>query len=401
MNRTDSVTRTRLTVLMQARPSVVSASVVGGVMRRPLGWRLTVIVLVWIAANFVGHQSRVAGQQPGTFPPAELIRPSATPAESGKLPIEGMFLLDEANVPIYVPPLSYESYLDLERGAKSQTRRYIFESVKIDGRVEGNRAELTVEVRVAVDATGDETVEIPLAMENFHLLGTAEFFSGAETGNKLAISVDENTGNCELIASVKEDSVVGFRMQMSARVETESIHWLDFRLPPAPIIINLTSDSRDVVGQIPNRDDEVIETTTDESGRSQFKVESSGGRFTLQWGKLDRPVSMPLLESTSVIAMQWNSPQDQLIQNVKMTVRDSRGLISTFRLRLPEGATLRDDPKLITSGQFGQFVELSKPDPADKELFQITIPVEEREKTIALEFRLEIPSDSPTAGNEL
>lgn len=385
------------TALMQACQSIAQASVVRG---RVCVWLLCFVVS-WVALGGVVIPSRVGGQQPGTFPPAELIRPSATPAESGKLPIQGMFLLDEADVRVYLPPMSYEAYLELERGAKNRTRRYIFERVKIDGRVEGNRAELTVEVRVAVDATGDETVEIPLAMENFHLLGAAEFFSGAENGNKLAISVDEDSGSCELIASVAEDTVVGFRMQMSSRVETQSIHALDFRLPPAPILINLTSDSRDVVGQIPNRDDEVIETTADASGRSKFKVESSGGRFTLQWGKLDRPVSMPLLESTSVIAMQWNSPQDQLIQSVKMTVRDSRGPISGFRLRLPKDASLRDDPKLITSGQFGQLVELSKPDSADKELFQITIPVEEREKTIALEFRLEIPSDSPTAANAL
>ena len=341
------------------------------------------------------------GQPPGTYPPADLVRPSATPAESGKIPIKGFLFLDASGNPILEPRMTYERLRELESGANNRTRQYVFDGVKIDGRVDGSRAELTVEVRVEVDATDGERIEIPLAMENFHRLGPVEFFSGAEDGNRLAVSVDENSGDSKLLASVQQDTIVGFRMQMSARVETDSVHSLDFRLPPSPTIINLTSDSRDVVGQIPNRDDEVIATTTDDAGRSQFKVESSGGRFTLQWGKMDRPVSEPLLEATSGISMQWNSPQDQLILNVRMTVKDSRGPISSFKLHLPKDATLRDDPKLITSGQFGQFVEYSRPDPADRELIQLTIPKVERRQSIALEFRVEIPSDSPSAKNAL
>ncbi|QDV46471.1 hypothetical protein Enr13x_63800 [Stieleria neptunia] len=383
MNRTDSVTNIFSAALMSA--GSIAASVLG-----------SAGVLLWLV---IGGPSQ--GQPPGTYPPAEILRPSATPAESGKLPIKGMMFLDVSENAIYAPGMNYERYLELERGGKNQTRRYVYDTVKIDGRVDGNRAELSVEVRVVVDATGEETIEIPLAMENFHRLGPVEFFSGAENGNKLAVSVDQDSGDYELLASVAQDTVVGFRMQMSARVETDVLHALDFRLPPAATEINLISDSRDVVGVIPNRDDEVIETSTDNTGRSQFKVISSGGRFTLQWGTMDRPVSVPLLEATSGIAMQWNSPQDQLLQNVKMTVRDSRGPISSFKLRLPPGASLRDEPKLITSGQFGQQVELSKPDAADDELFLVTIPKFERRQSIVLEFRLELPSDSPTVKKPL
>lgn len=392
MNRTDSVTSRPTTTLMSVRGTIASRRAVSGT----FAWVVLLMLACWL-----GIESPGWCQPPATYPPAEKIRPATGPPRSGDLPIQGIMFLDKFSVPVYQPPMTYEEYLALERGGKSQTRRYLFESVKIDGRVEGNRAELTVEVRVAVDATGGETIEIPLAMENFHLLGPAEFFAGSKDGNKLAVSVDEDAGNCKLIASVKADTVVGFRMQMSSRVETEPVHSIDFRLPPAPVVINLISDSRDVVGQIPNRDDEVIETSTDPTGKSQFKVESSGGRFTMQWGRTDRPVSMPLLEATSAITMQWNSPQDQLIQNVRMTIRDARGPVADFNLRVPQGATIRDDPKLITSGQFGQLVELSQPDPNDKELFQITIPKAEQEKTIALEFRLEIPSDSPSAEKAL
>lgn len=383
MNRTDSVTNIFSAALMSAGSIAASVLVYAG---------------VWLSLALGGPSH---GQPPGTYPPPEILRPSAPPAESGKLPIKGMMFLDVSENPIYAPGMNYERYLELERGGKNQTRRYVYDTVKIDGRVDGNRAELSVEVRVAVDATAEEMIEIPLAMENFHRLGPVEFFSGAENGNKLAVSVDQDTGDYELLASVARDTVVGFRMQMSARVETDVLHALDFRLPLAATEINLVSDSRDVVGVIPNRDDEVIETSTDNAGRSQFKVISSGGRFTLQWGTMDRPVSVPLLEATSGISMQWNSPQDPLLQDVKMTVRDSRGPISSFKLRLPPGASLRDEPKLITSGQFGQQVELSKPDADDDELYLVTIPKFERRQSIVLEFRLELPSDSPTVKKPL
>ncbi|WP_182868111.1 hypothetical protein [Stieleria mannarensis] len=388
MYRTDSVTNLFSATLMPA----------GSIAASLLRW---VGMVVFVASVWGGGGVPSYAQPPGTYPPAEILRPPSTPAESGKLPIKGMMFLDVSENAIYAPGMKYEQYLELERGGTNQTRRYVFDTVKIDGRVDGNRAELSVEVRVAVDATAEETIEIPLAMENFHRLGPVEFFSGAENGNKLAVAVDQDSGDYELLASVAKDTVVGFRMQMSARVETDVVHALDFRLPASATEISLVSDSREVVGVIPNRDDEVIETSTDEAGRSQFKVISSGGRFTLQWGTMDRPVSVPLLEATSGISMQWNSPQDPLLQNIKMTVRDSRGPISSFRLRIPPGASLRDDPKLITSGQFGQQVELSKPDAGDAELFQVTIPKFERRQSIVLEFRLEIPSDSPTAKNPL
>jgi hypothetical protein len=337
------------------------------------------------------------GQPAGTYPPPEVVRPPAGSEASGKIPLKGILLLDVSGNRVFMPGLSYERVYELESGATSQTRRYLFDSIKIDGKVEGSRAELTVEVRVEVEATGGETIEIPLEMENFHRLGPTEFFAGREGDNEFAVAVDEETGSYELIANVRKETVVGFRMQMSARVETEAAQSLDFRLPPSPTTVELLTDMQGVAGEIPNRDDEVIRTATDESGRSRFTVESSGGRFTLQWGKMDRPVTTPLLEATSVISMQWNSPQDQLIQSVRMTVRDSRAPISGFSLRLPDKAVLIDRPKLGSSGQFVR----AEASPEDPQLYAISIPRSERRTSYVLEFRVEIPSDSPGAEKPL
>lgn len=366
----------------------------------PLTFSLMLVARGFVQALVIGvlMGCGVATAQPaGTYPPPEVVRPPNGPEDVGKIPLKGVFLLDVSGNRVFMPGLTYERVYELEYGATSQTLRYLFDSIKIDGKVDDNRAELMVEVRVEVESTGGETIEIPLEMENFHRLGPTEFFAGQQDNNEFAVAVDEDTGSYELIANVKKDTLVGFRMQMSARVETEAAQSLDFRLPPSPTTIQLLTDMRDVVGEIPNRDDEVIRTSADESGRSRFTVESSGGRFTLQWGKMDRPVTTPLLEATSVISMQWNSPQDQLIQNVRMTVRDSRTPISGFSLRLPQDAVLIDRPKLSTSGQFVR-AESSENDP---QLYLVSIPRVERRTSYVLEFRVEIPSDSPQSEDPL
>lgn len=372
-------------------PKAIGVPTVVGVRRVCVS--LCGVLAVW-AVLFAGELS---AQPPGTYPPPEVVRPSAKSDESGKIPLKGILLLDVSGNPVFIPGLSYERVYELESGTNNQTRRYLFDSITIDGNVEGGRAELTVEVRLQVEATAGETVEIPLVMENFHRLGAPEFFSGVEPGNEFAVAVDEDSGNYELLAKVQQDTLVGLRMKMSARVETEAAQSLDFRLPPAPTRIDLLTDMEDVEGEIPNRDDEVIQTRTDESGRSRFLVDSSGGRFTLQWGKIDRPVTTPLLEATSVITLQWNSPQDQLIQNVRMTVRDSRAPISTFTLRLPPDATLVDRPKLGSSGQLVR----AEADANDPQRYQVTIPRVERRTSYVLEYRVEIPSESPQSEKPL
>ncbi|MCC9602812.1 hypothetical protein LOC67_19855 [Stieleria sp. JC731] len=344
----------------------------------------------------------VLAQPPGTYPPPEVVRPPATSAavEPGKIPIKGMFVFDVSKAPIYLPPMTYEKWWQLEQESENQTRRFIFESVVIDGRVEGNRADLSVEVRVSVDATDDETVEIPMSMENFHRLAPAEFFLGQDNDNKLALDIDQQSGVQQLLAAVKTDTTVAFRMQMSARVENDGFKSLEFRLPPAPTQIKLLTDASDVVGQILDRDDEVIETSAEAAGRTRFNIVSSGGNFTLQWGKQDNPVVTPQLESTSDVSVTWNSPQDQFVQNVEMTVRDPRGPISSFQLQLPENASLYENPRLIGGGQFGQ-LETSEVSADRPGLYLVTIPKVERQKSLAISFRVELTSDAPSAASPL
>ncbi|MEO1526035.1 MAG: hypothetical protein AAFX06_11405 [Planctomycetota bacterium] len=340
-----------------------------------------------------------SAQPPGTFPPAEVVRPAANGAESDQLPIKGFYFLDATKNPVLVPGMTYERLTELDSESNRQSRRYIFEQVKISGRVEGSRAEMMVEVQLDLESTGGEILAIPLRMENFHRISPPEFLEGSDGDGTLAITTEESTGGYLLLASSSADKKISFRMRMSSRVDAGSASVMQFSLPTAPVVVELTTDSRDARGEIMNRNDEVLETRQDKSGRSQFLVESGGGRFTLRWGAIEQQDAVPLLEASTKMTMRWNSPQDQPIQIIQMVVRDLRESIERFQLRLPNDAVLLDAPVLANSGQA---LDFSKPnEQRDPQLYEIVIPKEEQRQRIDLNLELHLPLDEPATSREL
>ncbi|MEL6104756.1 MAG: hypothetical protein AAFU85_01910 [Planctomycetota bacterium] len=344
---------------------------------------------LWVSLVVV-QVGALRAQPPGTFPPSDLVRPPSESAESDQLPIQGFYFLDVSKNHVFATGMTWERYNELVSESNRQTKRYIFDRVKITGRVEGNRAEMLVEVELELESTGGETLAIPLRLDNFHRISPPEFLVGSDDDTTLAITIDDSTGGYLLLASSQSDKKITFRMQMSARVDSDS---LQFSLPNAPVFVELTSDSRDARGEIINRNDEVLLTRKDKSGRSQFVVESGGGRFTLRWGAIEQTESVPLLEASTKMTMRWNSPQDQPIQVVQMVVRDLRESIERFRLRLPEDAVLLDAPVLANSGQA---LDSIKPDETnDPQLYEIVIPKEEQRQRIDLNLELHIPLEEP------
>ena len=344
----------------------------------------------------MAFSARVSGQPPGTFPPPDLLR--SPERSSSELPIKGFYLLDESKSRVLVPGMTYERYRELTTEEQRQTRRYIFDQIKIDGRVEGQRAEMVVQIDLSLRSSGDETISIPLQLSNFHRISPPEFLDGIEETDSLAVTVDDQTGDYLLLASVKNDTRVSFRMRMSARVESGTSSSLQFSLPTAPVKISLSSDALEATGEIVNRNDEIVQTRYDKSGRSEFLIESGGGRFTLRWGTVEQSESAPFLEAETKMVMRWNSPSDEPIQNVQLVVRDLRDSISKLQLRLPDDAVLLDAPILATSGRV---VEYTSPDPNDGQLLELNIPREEQRQRIDLELDLHVPLDSVEPGREL
>ncbi|MEM6468904.1 MAG: hypothetical protein AAF802_04995 [Planctomycetota bacterium] len=369
-------------------------------MRRVISVGLVVFTAV-VCALFA--ESRVAtAQPPGTFPPPEIVSPSSREDSEG-LEVGGFLLYDELGIPILMPRASFEEaerLFEMKSNELGRRRLYFFEGVQIDGAIAGERAELSVQLELRIEATRGETIEIPLAMENFHRLGAVEILAGADTAKQLDVGVDGANGGYQLVANMPKAGMVKLKMKMSARIETEGTRRLDFRLPAAPTQIAVSTDQRNAVATIPNRDDEVLSSETDEAGRSRFVIESSGGRFTLQWGAIERAVTVPLLDSTSSVQMVWNAPEEQLIQTVRMTVRDERRPIASLPIRLPPNAVLRDEIRLVSGGQFGQALEFTNPDPKTPELLQISIPKVERRQSATLEFQFELPVPKAPSGEQ-
>ena len=143
-------------------------------------------ICTWITV-LVGVCGNTWAQPPQMRPPVPGVEPPAAENGSGDLSIQGLVFLDAYGVRIYMPRISYERFLEFETGASDAERRWSFQRVKIDGRVSGDKADLNVEVRIQVDATDGDTIEIPLAMENFFSLGPPAFFQGDDAGNQLRI----------------------------------------------------------------------------------------------------------------------------------------------------------------------------------------------------------------------
>lgn len=365
--------------------------------------RLTALTfyLLVCGLSFSGGQPCQA-QQPDNFPPEELVRP-AKETSSGQLPIRGIMFLDNSGNPVYWPDMTYERILELEAGPQNQTRNYIIDSVQIDGKVTGESALLDVRMKVRINATGTESIEVPLGLQNFHRTAEPTFGGDSKQANRLAVAIASEAGPHTLVASVPKDSVIDLRMKMSARVDRTVGSALEFQLPAAPAVVNVQTDSPDAIGKIVDRNAEVMESSKGNQGKVKFRVESNGGRFTLQWIPPQTEQTVSLLESDTKVSVRWNSPQDPIIETVRMTIRDSNSPIKSFDLRLPVGGKLLERPKLLPNSAVpddagGTPLESAAVGPNQTELLRVTIPESRQSQLLTVEFRLELPSNPAATG---
>ena len=80
-------------------------------------------LIVWCSLTALLVQPRVFSQPPGTYPPPEIVRQPIAPttSESGKIPIKGILCFDINKSPIYLPPMTYEKWWQLEQESENQT----------------------------------------------------------------------------------------------------------------------------------------------------------------------------------------------------------------------------------------------------------------------------------------
>ena len=356
------------------------------------------IALVWLAALSVTSIS-VDAQPPGTPPPSQILSDDQSDSQDG-IPIRAFMFLSESGNRVMMPSLTWEEFerfLNLDAGMDTGRQKYSYQSLEIDGTSDPERAELDITLRFSLEPTEGRWVSIPLRMGNFHRLappdvsGVDEYF--------MALSPDDS--GYLLFVKTDRRAEALLRMRVSARVEASSTaQSLSFRLPDVPVRVELTTDDNNALGEVIGRGDEAITVNAIDGGRSRITVDSGGGTFLIRWGQLERSAdSLPVLEVESRTNVRWDSPQDQPVASVRLTIKNVRGSIDAFQLRLPSGSVVLEAPRL---GASGQTIELGAVlSDRSGEVREVIIPEEERQQRIDLNFDLQLANDKATAAAPL
>ncbi len=374
---------------------------VGSGRLRQGGWLVKCLIAVLGAVLLTTPSDRRSAfaQPPGTVPPKQVLDPDGGDEEGG-LPIRGFMFLTESGNQVMMPGLSWEEIerlLDQDSGTDAARQAFSYQSLEITGSTEQDRAEMEVVLRLSVEPTNGRWVSIPLRMSNFHRLappdvtGVDEYF--------MTLSPDD-TGYLLFVKTETRHDVM-LRMRVAARVEVSSAaRTLAFRLPDVPSNVELTADAEGVSGEVVGRGDEAITSESVAGRRTRFTVDSGGGTFSLRWGKLARSTdNAPLLEVDSRISVRWDSPQDQPIASIRMTLKNVHGSIDSFQLRLPNGSVVLEPPRLGTSGQTLELGAATSD--REGETREVLIPQEERQQRIDLNFDLQLANNNASATSPL
>ena len=364
---------------------------------RVFGLRNFVALLVWVATSLCLNSA--FAQPPGTTPTRDVFDQQEH-AEAQGLPIRAFMFLSESDNVVLMPGLTWEEFerlSNLDSGFDSAQQAFSYQSLLITGETDQERAEMEVAIGISIAPTEGRWVSIPLRMGNFHRLAPPDVSGVDEYFMTLA---PEDSGH---LLFVKTDSqqYAQLRMRVSARVEASSAtRALEFQLPDVPAKVDLEIDAENISGEVLGRGDETIVSESEAGGRTKFAVESGGGNYTLRWGSMARSTeNLPVLEVESRVSVRWDSPEDQPIAGVRLTVKNVRGSINSFQLRLPSGAVVLDTPRL---GNGGQTIELGAPtQDREGEIREVIIPEEDRESRIDLNFDLQLANDNASATSPL
>ncbi|MGB7326261.1 MAG: hypothetical protein WBD31_15410, partial [Rubripirellula sp.] len=362
---------------------------------------------------FAGTVFRPAqAQPPGTMPPDQIFQ-----RNDESLPIRAFMFLTEAENNVLMPGVTWEEYerrMNLDSDSEGLQQPFSYQSLTITGTTEDGRAELEVTVKLSIESTNDRWIKIPLGMANFHRLAPPDV-SGID---EYSMSYESESLGYVLHAKTAAVEDAMLRIQMSANVQKHSLKSVEFRLPDVPSQIQLTIDEGDVDGDVIGRGDETLRTASQPGNKTALAIESGGGSFAVRWGEIRRSADdSPLLEVDSRIDVRWDSPQDQPIMSVRLTIRNAKGSIEGFKLWLPKNSVVLDTPRLGTSGQTIEFLESSdvsqdsasgnttdktgRTDDSVGELRTVVIPDEERQQRIELTFDLQLAADATSPASPL
>ena len=348
----------------------------------------------------------------------------AANAAGSPLEIDGFLFVDEAGNRVVRPQTTWEEF---ERvvGALSEKNapqfRYSLDRLSVTGRVLRDRAEFQFEWRVMADATGNGYVDVPLGLPRWHLTRSPEI----EGCRDFALLVDSDAGGHVARLSVADETMVTIRMTMVTSLLPRPDPSMSLQLPDVPVVIDADQSALiqhlSADGSSPANNpsdsasgpDDSLATRTEveilgrggeivDSSARRLRVRCSGGDITLRWvtNQAATP-SLPLLEIDSETVVRWSDPDTPAIAAVEMTVRNLRGVVSQFDLRLPPGAVLLDIPRLGTSSSDRQLDEAPEIESGDGTVHRLRIPSEERQQRITLAFDVQLPTTGGDASQPI
>lgn len=339
--------------------------------------------------------SFVSAQPPGTAPPRQVIDSNRDRPATG-VRVEGFYFLDQSGTRVFMPAMSWEELerlRDLRDGIDSRSQASIFESLEITGKASGGRAEMEVSIQLTVEPTGERRVAIPLRMASFNLLRVQEV-SGVD---RHWVTVAEDGSGYLLWLQTATRATVKVKLLVAARVDQGISGKLQFDLPEVPSMVRIEVDQPDLAGEVVGRGDEVVQSERVTDGPTQLTVESSGGNFELRWSPVDRGTEdAPLLEVESRVNIRWDGPQDQPIASIQMTIRNLRGSLTPFAIRLPPRSILLEPPT-VEAGT----LELEIPAPvAEPRGPRLTIPIPEEGRLQRIDLSMDLQLENVGGSSE-
>ena len=290
-----------------------------------------------------------------------------------------IYMFDEDGQLRLIPRGTYRIH---ELGKQSSTltvsRRFQFESIEIKGKASATYAELNFVLRIRSSENSiSDLVSIPLELANFHRTEPL-IVSGLESHQ---LTYDEVNKSYLLTGRVSNQDIVIRGTGMIRVNVNEASRSIDFRLPRAPVEIELTVDDGSAIGEVV-ADSEVGDIAHEpervSSKRSVLRFSTAGGFFSTKWGSApEEPSELQSLE----VEGDWKINWEESTVDLTLNIRSLSGNISPFTLSVPGQYSLSNTVEITKIEQeagldskFNKYLVTPLKEPRARINFQIDYP---------------------------
>ncbi len=293
----------------------------------------------------------MAQVMPEVAPPT-VVQPSTTPAIPTPTlpPVTGVrevkpelfYLKDKDGKLLPWPNFSFEEWNRLqllEKAGNPIPAAAVILRDDIQGEVQGNQAELTVDLKIAIKAKDKKWVRVPLRFtaavlrESPRYQGSGEFFIEYEPegeGYIAWIRADEGSEHqlqCKFLAKVQE---FGAETRLALQTPVTTLGTLKLKVPLDRV------DARCV-----RRADEEPLKVASAGGSSTLEMLGPTGDFQIMWRRATAAAAAPrqVLEATTAVQIKLEGKR-RVAAEARIKVRSFGAPMETFQIRLPPGMQL-------------------------------------------------------------